>query len=364
MSIINENVLSPISIRLLYEGMVVEDDIYDADCERLLMKAGNTLTSDQIERMYRINNGRDVIYVTGRTHKAMASKRPSNVEIETLNEIEQAMGYAKIKDRTLEILTDISKNKKLKADDVNDVTGELSGCIEDSPPAVIIAPINAMAPTSEYLQRHTVNVGLLNGLLGRWLGLDKNQIDKLILIGFLHDVGKALMPPAILNAARKLTKVEYEVIKLHPKRTYDLCAAFPEDVRNAAADHHERLDGSGYPKGLSGDGVSIAAQITAISDVYSAMVSRRVFQPPKSPLHVLSLFEKSLKSQLDCELSNVLRVNLPAELMDKPVLMSDGTIGILREVFSGDIEFPDVEISRRLVKTNDRLYCVSMYNDD
>jgi len=360
---VNENVLMPVSINLLYDGMFAQDDIYDADGDRLLIRSGNLLNNDQIERIRSLNSGRSTIYVTGRTRQAMITKRP-NIEIESRTAVEDASGYTETKNITFEILEEIAKDKVVNQASLKDVSSELSNRLESTPPAVIISLINAMAPIDEYLQRHSVNVSLLNGLIGRWMGLPGDRIDRLVLVGLLHDCGKTQLPSKVLNAPRKLTVVEYEVIKMHAVFTYDLLSEFSQDVRLAASSHHERIDGSGYPNGFSKDDIVLEARISAISDIYDAMVSQRAYKRPNSPFSIMALLEKLSDRELDGEIVNVFNENMPKELMDKPVMLSDGTIGVVCEYDPEDIEYPMVDHSGYLKKTSEELYCVSMYSDD
>jgi len=363
MSGINENVLMPASIRMLYDGMTVHDDVYDADSDRLLVRAGNVLNADQIERIQRLNNGRDTIYVTGRTHKTMVSKRP-NIDIDSRAEVEESTGYVEFQDKTSKMLESITDKKDINKEELNTAASDISDRVVSTPPDVVMSLINSMAPVDEYLQRHSVNVGMLNGLIAKWLGLDKEQIDKLALIGMLHDCGNTFMPPSVLTAPRKLTVAEFEVIKMHTVHTHELLASFPEDVRTAASSHHERIDGSGYPKSLFGGNIPLEARITAVSDTYDAIVSKRPYRQPHSPFHAIATIISLCPARFDEKVVSILKENMPNELINKPVTMSDGTIGIVREIDPDDIEFPKVELSKRVVKTSTALYCVSMYTDD
>jgi len=363
MSIVDESNLIAVSINLLYDGMFVQDDIYDADGDRLLVRNGNTLNVDQIERIRNLNSGRTTIYVTGRTHSAMMSKRP-NIDIESRREVETSTGYIDIKDETFTLLNEMSHDKTVRQDALRSVSTELSHRLDSTPPVVIISLINALAPVDEYLQRHCVNVALLNGLIGQWMGLPREEVDALVLVGLLHDCGKTLIPPQVLNVPRKLTTIEYEVIKMHPVYTYDLLDEFPESVRRESSCHHERLNGQGYPYGLSNVDIPLGARITAISDVYDAIVSQRSYKKPQSPFSVLAQLSKLSGTDFDSKLVRLFTEHMPQELMGKPVTMSNGRIGILREYDVNDIEFPTVELNGYLRKSSSDLHCVSMYNDD
>jgi len=363
-NVVNENLLVPVSITMLYDGMVVADDIYDADAERLIIKAGNVINDMQIDRISSLNSGRTTIYVTGRTQKAMLAKRPNNIDISSRTEIEKTHGYTDIKNETFEVLEDLANSHVINKNTLAAVFDELSKCVDSTPPSVILSLINALAPFDEYLQRHSVNVSLLNGMIGRWMGFAKAEVDKLVLIGLVHDCGKTQMPPSVLNAPRRLSGIEFEVIKMHAVHTYELLSEFPEDVRIAAGSHHERLKGGGYPKNLSKEDIPRDARITAVSDIYDAMVSKRSYKDPQSPFSVLAMLGKLSWTDIDGDIAQVLKENLPKELIDKPVIMSDGTIGIVREYHPEDIEFPTVEHSGNTFKTDKTLHCISMYNDE
>lgn len=357
------NALRPISIRQLNEGMVVQDNIYDSGGDRLLLHAGNTLDADQIDRMKRLNGGSDTIYVTGRMYNAIVSKRP-NIKIEKREDVENTTGYASALTRVLRLYDDIAVNNKVSRDKFLGVADDLSQLVKTTSPGITMSLINTIVPGDDFVQRHLINVALLNGLLGLWLGLPDEQIDKLVLVGLMHDCGLALMPPNVLRAPRQFTRIESEVIKMHTIRTNELLASFDDDIRLTAGTHHERIDGSGYPDGISGDAVTGATRITTISDIYEAIVSVRAHREPKSPFFAMSLFGDIAPEQIDSNVVNTLIENLPPLLMGKPVTMSDGTIGIIQEIDPKDIEYPIVEVSGHEIKTNSKLHCVSMYNDE
>jgi len=352
-----------VSIDLLYDGMVVQDDIYDEGGERLLVRQGNILDEQQIERIKRLNSDGSSISVTNRTHNAMLAKRP-NVEIGARHEIEESTGYAKIKDETFKRLENVANDRTVNAESLMNVSYELSGQVKTIPQDVVMFMINTIAPVDEYLQRHSVNVGMLNGLTGRWLGMAEADIDRLVMVGLLHDCGKTIIPAKILNAPRKLTVAEYEVIKTHTGHSYDLLSEFPEDIRFAACCHHERTNGFGYTKNLQKSDIPLEARITAVSDTYDAYVSRRVYQDAQSPFDALALLKKLSVNELDPDIVRVFIENIPKDLINKPVMMSNGTIGVIREYDLDDIKHPIVELSGHSIKCNDELYCTSMFNDD
>jgi HD-GYP domain-containing protein (c-di-GMP phosphodiesterase class II) len=131
-------------------------------------------------------------------------------------------------------------------------------------------------------EEHTRRVAMLAVELGEQLGLSPGRLRSLAIGGLLHDIGKLSVPESILNKPGSLDDDEYGVIKLHPERGRELLSelgGFDEAVARLVLDHHERLDGTGYPRGIEGAELDIATRILAVCDVYDALVSPRVYRP-------------------------------------------------------------------------------------
>ena len=144
----------------------------------------------------------------------------------------------------------------------------------------------------EYTYTHSINVSLLAVLLGKHLGLDKAVLLNLGLAGMYHDVGKARIPEAILNKPGKLTEAEFNVMKTHPLEGYRLLAGKKDldpEILRAVVEHHERHDGSGYPRGLRGEAIGLFSRIIGIVDVYDALTSRRSYKRALLPTRALAV---------------------------------------------------------------------------
>ena len=128
---------------------------------------------------------------------------------------------------------------------------------------------------------HQKRVAELACAIGHKMGLPKEQVDILGLAGMLHDLGKIFIPAQILSKPGKLSSAEFELVKEHPRDGYFILRdiAFPWQVAKAVLQHHERLDGSGYPQGLKGDEIIMEARILAVADVVEAMSSDRSYRP-------------------------------------------------------------------------------------
>jgi len=129
---------------------------------------------------------------------------------------------------------------------------------------------------------HQKGVSRLARAIAEEMGLTRDMIDIIGMAGMIHDLGKLAVPSEILVKPEKITEVEYSLIKTHPQAGYDMLkeAGLPGPIGDIILQHHERLDGSGYPRGLKGVDIILEARILAIADVVEAMLSQRPYRPP------------------------------------------------------------------------------------
>ena len=132
-----------------------------------------------------------------------------------------------------------------------------------------------------YTADHERRVGEIAAAIGVELGFDPRRVEGLRVTGYLHDIGKVAIPAEILARPGKLTPTEFLLVKEHARASYDLLkgVAFPWPVAEVALQHHERLDGSGYPQGLKGEAILLEARILAVADTIEAMSSHRPYRP-------------------------------------------------------------------------------------
>ena len=137
---------------------------------------------------------------------------------------------------------------------------------------------------SEQTGKHVRRVAEYSGIIAEEMGLDEERVSKLRLASTMHDIGKLLIPAEILEKPARLTDEEFAVIKKHPAYGGKLLDNVEGDVmelaRTIALDHHERVDGRGYPDGKSGNYISVEGRIVAVADVYDALTSKRSYKEP------------------------------------------------------------------------------------
>jgi len=171
--------------------------------------------------------------------------------------------------------------------------------------------IQAMALTIEirdpYTAGHQRRVSKLSCAIARELGMSETQIEGLRVAGDIHDIGKIYVPAEILSKPGQITAIEYGIIKTHPQVGYDILKTikFPWPVAQIVLQHHERLDGSGYPLGLVGDQILRESRILTVSDIVEAMSSHRPYRPARGIDEALGEVTKNKGSFYDSEVVDV-----------------------------------------------------------
>jgi PAS domain S-box-containing protein len=132
-----------------------------------------------------------------------------------------------------------------------------------------------------YTAGHQRRVSELARTIAKEMGFTSDQVDGLRLAGIIHDLGKISVPAEILSKPDKLTELEFELIKLHPQSGYDILknVDFPWPIARIVLEHHERIDGSGYPKGLKGEDLLPETKVLVVADVVEAIASHRPYRP-------------------------------------------------------------------------------------
>ncbi len=150
--------------------------------------------------------------------------------------------------------------------------------------AIFSGTVNALAVTTEkrdqYTSGHQHRVATIACEIAREMGLSEKTIEDIKIAGTLHDIGKLYVPLDILSQPGRLSDIEYLFIKTHPAAGYDILKSIPFDapIAEIIMQHHERMDGSGYPRGLAGEQILLPARIIAVADVFEAMASHRPYR--------------------------------------------------------------------------------------
>lgn len=197
--------------------------------------------------------------------------------------------------------------------DVTEVI-ELNDAIEETQREVIYAMGEIGETRSKETGNHVKRVALYSKTLALLYGLSHQEADTLHTASPMHDIGKVGIPDAILNAPRKLTVDEFEIMKTHAQLGYKMLQHSEKPILKAAAivakEHHEKWDGSGYPNGKEGEDIHIYGRITAIADVFDALGSERVYKKAWELEKILELFKKQRGHHFDPKLVDLFLDNL------------------------------------------------------
>jgi HD-GYP domain-containing protein (c-di-GMP phosphodiesterase class II) len=176
----------------------------------------------------------------------------------------------------IEVVDDFTDHKRAE-EELEQSLAKLKRTLEEA--------VNALASVTElrdpYTAGHQQRATRLAVAIATEMGAPQEQIDGIRVAGAIHDVGKIYIPAEILSKPSKLTEIEFRLIKEHSQAGYDILKSveFPWPVAQIVLQHHERLNGSGYPKGLQGEDIMLEAKILSVADVVEAMASHRPYRP-------------------------------------------------------------------------------------
>ena len=172
---------------------------------------------------------------------------------------------------------------------------------------VAIALVKALESYDPYMKGHSERVAQYSTNLAERLHFEKSMIRKIYWAGLVHDIGKIIVPCSILNKAGKLTEEEYEIVKKHALKGYEILLEVEgmDEIAKIVKHHHERWDGRGYPDGLKGEQIPIESRNIALSDAFDAMTSARPYRDPLSVEEALNEIIENKGTQFDPNLADV-----------------------------------------------------------
>ncbi len=282
-------ILLRVAIEYLKDNMCISEDVYTTN--DMLVVAGNTVVTENIINRLKLFGVDEVeILEPGDEKHTFTFNITETVEFKKYKE-DSTIVKDSLSNSFNSIITD--SIEKEDAEQLFDLGRKLFDDNRDNPNVLDI--LHSMQQFSDTTYLHCVNVGMIAGLIGKWLGWEEDEIYLLVECGLFHDIGKLLIPRDIINKPGKLNDNEYAVMKQHTVRGYKLLADNPyidDRVKLAALMHHERCDGKGYPFMLKKDKIDRFSKVVAIADVYDAMTANRIYRGPMCPFDVIAIFER------------------------------------------------------------------------
>lgn len=195
----------------------------------------------------------------------------------------------------------------------------------------VLASVAKLRKHDDYTFQHSMNVSVYAASLAAHLGLSRGEIDRIANAGLLHDVGKMLVPTEVLNKPGKLSDEEFFVMKNHVQMGYDFLKkqGLPEDMLRLPYEHHERFDGSGYPRGLKDSEISLEGKVGAVVDIYDAITSDRCYHKGMEPPSALKLMFKWADSHINKKVFEFFVMNIGIYPVGSLVLMNTNELAVV-----------------------------------
>ena len=268
--------------RELKNGMIIDQSLIDRT-GRILIARGTLMDDYLIESLLKL--GVTSVYI----REGEEDPEDENISPQTLETIEKLKvpDRAKVKlsesvkKRVSEGIQYLFSNTSTEAftDTANHIANDLMKAISDND--AIAIDISALKVSDEYTFKHSVDVATMAMVIAKKHGMSEKEIQEIGISGLLHDVGKSQIPNEILNKAGRLTEEEFALMKQHSLFGFKILKekdSISQAISLGVLQHHEKINGQGYPLGLKADQISPYAKVLSVADVYDALVTERPYK--------------------------------------------------------------------------------------
>lgn len=307
---------------------------------KVLISSGIPLTERMIKRL--IDFGISYVYILDSFTDDIHIKPPITQETrkEAIKTIEKTFEIVKNGDSLSKVFVSERLDKKFSMV-VRDILDQIKGHKN------IISLLTDISTHDQYIVTHSLNVTIYSLALGVELKLPQKRLEELGMGAMLHDVGKLLVPLEILTKPSNLSNEEYDVVRKHSKDGFNILRNIPNIplvAAHCAYQHHERLDGNGYPRGLVGDDIHYYSRIVAIADVYDAITSNRVYRRAMLPNEGLEVLYAGAETLFEKGMIEAFRKSIAVYPVGLSVHLNDGRRGIVIKQNIGTSDRPVVRI--------------------
>lgn len=271
----------------LIAGMKVDQSIVDKT-GRVLIARGVRLDAYLIDALKRleisgvyIREGEDKEPTKSKDDVKVSKKAQRIIEKLTVEDRTRVTLSESVKQRVQEGISYLYSNTDAEdfADASKNIAAELLKAIDDND--ALAVDISMLKVSDEYTFKHSVDVATMAMVVAKKMGYSEEEVYDIGVAGLLHDLGKAKVPPEILNKPGKLTEEEFEIMKKHSIHSYNILkdnVGIKDCVKLAVLQHHEKINGQGYPMGLMSEQICKFAKILTVVDIYDALVTERPYK--------------------------------------------------------------------------------------
>ena len=340
-----------LSVENLYPGLIVAEPFFDSN-GIVVVNEGILLTPQIICRLHEKYPTKSILVLDEYMDEIFTSNKNTKQKIITA---EKQLGN--ISKGIKSVMNDIENQKTPNIKSITGMTIQLMESFKDY--SIILEGVMRERPLDEYTQRHCVNVAILSIMLGRWLFLSDSEVLMLAQSALLHDIGKLKINSNILNKPTKLSPIEFEAIKRHSIFGYSIAKKIQgirPSVPLGILMHHEKIDGSGYPLGLSNGKIHIFGKIIAVADIFDAMTSTRPYHYKESPFLILEMMQHEFWGKIDAVYLSTFVKNISIYYEGEIVRLSNGKLAKIIKMNSSRLSAP-------LVMTGQDFIDLSIEND-
>lgn len=340
--------MAKLKISQIESGMILAEDVYDEE-GLLLVANGTKLLEIHIDFIKRKNVKeiyiKDLVMEQPLAYGYNQAERPYTSSIKQLEKqyIETIQSFKRIYQA-------FKLGRVPVAQEIEDIIEPMyDAIINDESFAHKMWQIQT---NDEYTFDHSVRVSMVSGLLAKWCKYDNQIIKEAALAGFLHDVGKCNIPDEILNKPASLDDEEFKVMKTHAILGYLLVKEMRNlspDVQLGVLQHHERMDGTGYPHGIKSNEINDIAKIVAVADVYCAMTQERVYKKAMHPFEVMSFILEKCSDSLDFSISKTFLSKIAHFYIGHQVVLNNGKSGEVIMTYKDDPARPLIRIDDQYI---------------
>lgn len=327
-----------LSINELKVGMISASDIQFEG--KVLLGKGVAITESAIEALtqnYIVD--KVSIYTDAENTVKSIKKNTLKIKTRTIKDIETS--FNEFSSNLENIFRNISKLKLNGMEGLREFSNKIQNGFNSTD--LIIRDVLINGSKDDAIYKHSINVSALSFILGKWLGLNENEINLLTYTAILHDFGKTKIDNKIINKKGPLNYDENKIYKTHTVLGYDLVKQIPyldNSVSYGVLMHHERLDGSGFPFQITDEKIHKFAKIIAVADIFDNVTSNRYHEKIKNPFEPLKIIKEESLSKLDKRYCDMFLNHVINYFMGENVVLNDNRICKIVKLSTNDLLNP------------------------